>query len=198
MYGLTECFRCTYLDPKYFASKRGSIGKAIPNCEVYVVKENNVLCKPFEQGELVFRGPTVAKGYLNDYESRTFGINPFQELYKEQVVFSGDIVYKDEEDFLYFVGRNDAMIKKYGYRTNGFVIASEILSHFENIEECAIIAEKDGKSSEIDIIAFVKIKYGNDEDIKNQIIKYSKKELPIYMGKRQFYPVGVVPAGERL
>ena len=66
MYGLTEAFRSTYLDPREVDRRPDSIGKAIPNAEILVVREDGALCGPGEPGELVHRGPLVALGYWND------------------------------------------------------------------------------------------------------------------------------------
>ena len=68
MYGLTEAFRSTYLDPAEVDRRPDSIGKAIPNAEILVVREDGGLCGPGEPGELVHRGPLVALGYWNDAE----------------------------------------------------------------------------------------------------------------------------------
>jgi len=180
MYGLTECFRCTYLEPEMYHIKRGSIGRAIPGCEVMVINDEGVRCEKNEVGELYFRGPTVAKGYWGIEESSVFVENPFISYYKEMVVRSGDLVYEDEEGYLYFVGRKDKMIKKDGYRTNGFQIANEILNNCSFVKACCVIGvrDKDGQH----IIAFVELKDGESViDREKDIMEYSKKQLPMYM-----------------
>jgi acyl-CoA synthetase (AMP-forming)/AMP-acid ligase II len=68
MYGLTEAFRSTYLEPSEIDRRPDSIGKAIPNAEVMVVREDGSLCEPNEPGELVHRGALVSLGYWNDPE----------------------------------------------------------------------------------------------------------------------------------
>ena len=75
MYGLTEAFRSTYLDPAEIDRRPGSIGKAIPNAEILVVRPDGTRCDPGEEGELVHRGALVAMGYWNDPE-RTAGAVP--------------------------------------------------------------------------------------------------------------------------
>ncbi len=121
MYGLTEAFRSTYLDPAEVDRRPDSIGKAIPNAEILVVRDDGSPCDPDEQGELVHRGPLVAMGYWNDPErtAERFRPAPNREdglCSTELAVFSGDLVTRDEEGFLYFVGRKDDMIKTSGYR----------------------------------------------------------------------------------
>jgi len=117
MYGLSEAFRSTYLAPEELERHPDSIGKAIPECEVLVLDEEGRPCAAGETGELVHRGPTVALGYWNDPEAsaRVFRADPAAPGGRRRV-HSGDLVRRDEQGFLYFVGRRDALIKSHGYR----------------------------------------------------------------------------------
>jgi acyl-CoA ligase (AMP-forming) (exosortase A-associated) len=123
MYGLTEAFRSTYLDPAEVDRRPDSIGKAIPNAEILVVRPDGSPCDPGEPGELVHRGPLVAMGYWND-PARTaerFRPAPGSDTgwrTPEIAVFSGDTVVADEDGFLFFVARRDEMIKTSGYRVS--------------------------------------------------------------------------------
>ena len=121
MYGLTESFRSTYLPPSELDRRPDSIGKAIPNAEVLVVREDGTLCEANEPGELVHRGALVSLGYWNDPEktAERFKPSPGQPrglVMPEMAVWSGDTVRRDEDGFLYFIGRRDEMIKTSGYR----------------------------------------------------------------------------------
>lgn len=123
MYGLTEAFRSTYLDPAEIDRRPDSIGKAIPNAEILVVRPDGSLCDPGEPGELVHRGPLVALGYWNDPVRTAERFKPWPGTaapwrQPEMAVFSGDTVVRDNEGFLYFVGRRDEMIKTSGYRVS--------------------------------------------------------------------------------
>ena len=123
MYGLTESFRSTYLPPAELDRRPDSIGKAIPNAEVLVVRENGTPCAPGEPGELVHRGALVSLGYWNDPEktAERFKPAPGQPeglTMPEIAVWSGDTVRKDEDGFLYFISRRDEMIKTSGYRVS--------------------------------------------------------------------------------
>jgi len=123
MYGLTEAFRATYLPPEEADRRPDSIGKAIPNAEVLVLREDGTPCAPNEPGELVQRGALVAMGYWNDPEKTAERFRPLPKreaglVLPEIAVFSGDTVRMDEEGFLYFVGRRDEMIKTSGYRVS--------------------------------------------------------------------------------
>ena len=123
MYGLTEAFRSTYLDPSQVDKRPDSIGKAIPNAEILVVRPDGTPCNPGEEGELVHRGALVALGYWNDLERTRVRFRPLSRRDStwrtpEAAVWSGDAVVADEEGFLYFVGRKDEMIKTSGYRVS--------------------------------------------------------------------------------
>ncbi len=123
MYGLTEAFRSTYLDPAEVDRRPDSIGKAIPNAEILVLRPDGSPCEPGEEGELVHRGALVALGYWNDpvrtAERYKLVHHPDQEWRApEMAVWSGDTVVADDEGFLYFVGRKDDMIKTSGYRVS--------------------------------------------------------------------------------
>ncbi len=118
MYGLTEAFRSTYLDPSEVDMRPDSIGKAIPNAEVLVVRPDGTSCAPGEHGEIVHRGALVAQGYWNDPARTAERFRPFPPDGTELAVWSGDVAYRDEDGFLYFVGRTDEMIKTSGYRVS--------------------------------------------------------------------------------
>lgn len=144
MYGLTEAFRSTYLPPEEVDRRPDSIGKAIPNAEILVLREDGSPCAPDEPGELVHRGALVGMGYWNDAEKTA-------ERYKllppgaagreaglqlpEYAVFSGDNVRMDAEGFLYFIGRRDEMIKTSGYRVSPTEV-EEILYATQLVGEC--------------------------------------------------------------
>jgi acyl-CoA ligase (AMP-forming) (exosortase A-associated) len=121
MYGLTEAFRSTYLPPEEVDRRPDSIGRAIPNAEVMVVRPDGTPCDVNEAGELVHRGALVSLGYWNDpaKTAERFkpapGHDPALPL-TEMAVWSGDTVRRDEDGFLYFVGRTDDLIKVSGYR----------------------------------------------------------------------------------
>lgn len=120
MYGLTEAFRSTYLPPAKFAAKMGSIGRAIPNARIFVVKHGEGLAGPGEQGELVHGGPLVSLGYWERPDLTAEKIRVLPELRdhlgEAPVVCSGDLVRLDEDGDLWFVSRMDDMIKTQGFR----------------------------------------------------------------------------------
>ena len=123
MYGLTEAFRSTYLPPSELDRRPDSIGRAIPNAEILVVRPDGQPCAVGEPGELVHRGALVALGYWNDpaKTAERFRPAPGREPalpLAEMAVWSGDTVRRDEDGYLYFIGRGDEMIKVSGYRVS--------------------------------------------------------------------------------
>ncbi len=144
MYGLTEAFRSTYLPPSEVDHRPDSIGKAIPNAEILVLRDDGSPCAPHEPGELVHRGALVGMGYWNDPEKTAErykllandapGRQPGLQL-PEYAVFSGDTVRQDEEGFLYFIGRRDEMMKTSGYRVSPTEV-EEVLYATRLVGEC--------------------------------------------------------------
>jgi len=140
MYGLTEAFRSTFLPPEEVDRRPDSIGKAIPNAEILVLREDGTPCAPNEPGELVHRGALVGMGYWNDPEKTAERYKPLPGreaglVIPELAVFSGDTVRMDEEGFLYFVGRRDEMMKTSGYRVSPTEV-EEILYATKLVGEC--------------------------------------------------------------
>jgi acyl-CoA ligase (AMP-forming) (exosortase A-associated) len=123
MYGLTEAFRSTYLPPAEIDRRPGSIGKAIPNAEIMVVRPDGTPCAPEEPGELVHRGSLVSLGYWNDAAKTAERFKPAPASVPglripEIAVWSGDTVRIDADGYIYFIGRGDEMIKTSGYRVS--------------------------------------------------------------------------------
>ncbi len=143
MYGLTEAFRSTYLPPAELDRRPDSIGCAIPNAQIMVVRPDGSPCAPGEVGELVHRGALVAQGYWND-PARTaerFRPAPAREAAlgtPELAVWSGDSVRMDEDGYLYFVGRADDMIKVSGYRVSPHEV-EDVLHATGLAEEFAVV-----------------------------------------------------------
>jgi len=129
MYGLTEAFRSTYLHPNDLQNRPSSIGKAIPDVEILILDDEGRECKAGETGELVHRGGCIALGYWNDPKKtkERFRTHP---LYPNEIlVYSGDLVVKDQEGFISFVSRKDEMLKNNGIRISATEIEAIVDSH---------------------------------------------------------------------
>jgi amino acid adenylation domain-containing protein len=141
MFGLTECKRVSYLPPEELDNIPSSVGKAMPNCEVFVVDEDGNPVPPGETGELIIRGSNVMQGYWADPEitARTYKDGQYPS---GRILHSGDYFKQDERGFLYFLGRKDDMIKSKGERISAKEVENNI-SSMEGVAEVAIIGVPD-------------------------------------------------------
>lgn len=146
MYGLTEAFRSTFLPPDEIDRRPTSIGKAIPECEVFAVTPDGRRAMPGEPGILVHRGPTVSMGYWRCPEEtvRVLRQNPLiaSDEGQDLVCWSGDLVTTDADGFFYFVGRQDAMIKSAGYRISPTEV-EDVLMASGDLRQVAVIGVPD-------------------------------------------------------
>jgi acyl-CoA ligase (AMP-forming) (exosortase A-associated) len=183
MYGLTEAFRATYLPPDEVDRRPDSIGKAIPNSEVLVLRDDGTPCGPNEPGELVQRGALVGMGYWNDPEKTAQRYRPLPGreaglVRPEIAVFSGDTVRMDEEGFLYFVGRRDEMIKTSGYRVSPTEI-EEVVYAVQGVGECAALGVDHPALGQA-VVLVVAPKDGQTLDAA-ALLAECKARLPVYM-----------------
>jgi acyl-CoA synthetase (AMP-forming)/AMP-acid ligase II len=183
MYGLTEAFRSTYLPPEEVDRRPDSIGKAIPNAEILVLREDGTPCAPNEPGELVHRGALVGMGYWNDPEKTAERYKPLPNregglVLPEIAVFSGDTVRRDEEGFLYFVGRRDEMIKTSGYRVSPTEI-EEVIYGIPSVGEVAAFGVPHPVLGQA-VVAVATPKAGAALD-GEAVIAECRNHLPIYM-----------------
>lgn len=190
MFGLTEAFRSTFLDPNFIKTKPKSIGKAIPDVEILILDENNNHCKPGQHGELVHRGACVTLGYWNNEEKTREKFKKIKEFGEEVLVFSGDIVKKDEDGFIYFVGRKDEMIKTHGFRVSPFEVES-ILNQNKLITSCVAFGINDKEIGNKIILSYCSI---NSKPISEIDLKlYCKKNLASYMVPSSFVFLSSMP-----
>ena len=182
MYGLTEAFRSTYLDPAEIDRRPDSIGKAIPNTEILVVGPDGTRCEPGEVGELVHRGALVALGYWNDPEKTALrfrsppGGPPVET--GERAVWSGDLVRADDEGFLYFVGRNDEMIKTSGYRVSPTEI-EEIAFRSGLVRDAVALGDDDPALGQRIVLIVTPSTPG--QRVGESLHRYFRRNAPSYM-----------------
>lgn len=191
MYGLTEAFRSTFLDPDEVDRRPDSIGKAIPNAEVLVLRPDGTQCAPGEPGELVHRGPLVALGYWNDEERTAARFRPYRRPgvpLPEIAVWSGDTVVRDEEGFLYFVGRTDEMIKSSGYRVSPTEIEEACYSSGLVSDAVALGVPDDRLGQRIVLVVASGVSAGalesppqGDSRLADTLLSHLRKSLPLYM-----------------
>lgn len=141
MYGLTECKRVSYLEPELVDSKPGSVGKAIPGTEIYLLSPEGEAVAPGKTGILYVRGPHVMLGYWKrpDLSARMLKTG---KLPGERVLCTQDYFRMDEEGFLYFVGRNDDIIKTRGEKVSPVEIENA-MHNIAGISQVAVIGVPD-------------------------------------------------------
>ncbi len=186
MYGLTEAFRSTYLPPGELARRPDSIGRAIPNAEVLVVRPDGTLCAPDEPGELVHRGALVALGYWNDpaRTAQRFRAAPGQHPalpQPEMAVWSGDTVRRDADGYLYFIGRGDEMIKVSGYRISPTEVES-VLHASGLVSEVAVFGVDDPQLGQsIVAVAVADLALADRAALPGALLAACRRRLPAYM-----------------
>lgn len=182
MYGLTEAFRSTYLPPSELDRRPDSMGRAIPNAQVMVVRPDGTPCAPNEAGELVHRGALVSLGYWNDplKTAERFkpapGRDPALPLV-EMAVWSGDTVRMDEEGYLYFIGRSDDMIKVSGYRVSPLEVEEVVYASGLVVEAVAFGVPHPQLGQAIVLLALPK-----EEGVTGAaLLKTCQRHLPAWM-----------------
>lgn len=187
MHGLTEAFRSTYLDPSQIKIRPDSIGKPIPDVELYVINEEGKECATREVGELIHRGSYIYRGFWNapkETAERFKSVQILKDVIKiegqladEIVVATGDYVYKDEEGYYYFVSRRDDMIKTSGFRVSPYEIESVVEKNLPQIQQCAVFG-MDNPQIEEEIVMV----YSAPSEISEKEISFElKKHLASYM-----------------
>lgn len=177
MYGLTEAFRSTSLDPALLDDHPESIGRAVPFAEVLAVDAAGRPAAPGEEGELVHAGPLVAKGYWNDPErtAERFRPAPTHSRCGGIAVWSGDRVRQDEHGLFYFVGRADAMIKTSGNRVSPTEIEEAALDSGLAAEAVALGIPDDRLGEAIALV--VRGRRGEEAALRAHL----RRELPNFM-----------------
>jgi len=177
MYGLTECKRVSYLPPEEIDRIPTSVGKGMPNEEVYIVNENGERVAPGMIGELVVRGANVMKGYWKSPEDTNRVLKP--GLYPdERVLYTGDLFKMDDDGFLYFISRKDDLIKTRGERVSPLEIENALYD-MDGVGEVAVIALPDEVLGSAIKVFIMKV---NDNDLtKKDVIKYCSTHLESFM-----------------
>ena len=187
MYGATEASaRLSYLPPEDLPRKVGSIGRAIPNVELRILREDGSVAAPGEEGEIVARGANLMRGYWGDAEETARVLGP--EGYR-----TGDIGRQDEEGFFYVVGRIKDMIKAGAHRIAAKEIEDALLEYPE-VHETAVIGVPDEILGET-IKAFVVFREGSKADLDG-LLDFVNQRLPAYKKPSSFEVLDGLPKNE--
>lgn len=193
MYGLTEAFRSTFLDPAEVDRRPDSIGKAVPNARILVAREDGTPCAPNEAGELVHVGACVTLGYWNDAVRSAQRYRPSPEakqggMARDMAVWSGDLVRCDAEGFLYFIARNDAQIKSSGYRISPEEIEETVHASGLVVEAVALGIPDDALGEVVVLLAVLT----GDSDVE-ALRNWCTQRLPRYMVPRHIISYPYIP-----
>ncbi|MDT0576903.1 AMP-binding protein [Croceicoccus sp. F390] len=196
MYGLTEAFRSTFLDPALIDEKPGSIGRPIPFAEIYVVKDDGQLAREGEEGELVHAGPLVAQGYWRDEEAtaQRFRSAPTGAGVANKAVWSGDSVRIGDDGLMYFVGRRDAMIKSYGQRISPQEI-EDAAQATGLVRECAAFGVADAAAGQTVHLVASAARTECADKAQAELPAMLARILPRYMQPRQIHWRDHLPRG---
>ena len=183
MYGLTEAFRSTYLDPALIDDNPTSMGKAIPFAEILVVDSNGEVAAPGQDGELVHAGPLVAQGYWQDQKrtAERFKPAPKASRYGGLAVWSGDTARREADGLLYFVGRADNMIKSSGNRISPTEIEEAAVESGLIVEAVALGVPDERLGQAIKLLVRSD---GPPDQLETQLAAYLKRNLPNFMHPR--------------
>ena len=190
MYGLTEAFRSTYLPPALVDSHPDSMGRAIPFAEILVVRPDGSITDDEEPGELVHCGPLVAQGYWQDAPrtAERFRPAPSASRYGGMAVWSGDTVRRDGQGLLYFVGRDDAMIKSAGNRISPTEIEEAAVA-VPGVAEAVALGIADDRLGQ----AVRLLLRGQGDDVPGAVAAHLKSELPNFMQPRDIVMLDQFP-----
>jgi acyl-CoA synthetase (AMP-forming)/AMP-acid ligase II len=180
MYGLTEAFRSTYLDPSLVDGHPDAIGRAIPFAEVMAVRADGSRAHPGEPGELVHAGPLVAQGYWQDDERTALRFRPAPAWSRHGgiAVWSGDTVSEGADGLFRFVGRDDEMIKSAGNRISPTEIEEVVLAGGEAVEAVALGVPDPRLGQAIVVVVRAA---GDPADAEARLRERLRRDLPSFM-----------------
>lgn len=193
MYGFTEAFRSTYLSPQEIDARPGSVGKAVPNAHISILRPDGSECAPDEHGELVHRGAFVAMGYWNNPEAsrkrfRSWPSDVHTRGMGQIAAWSGDIAYKDKDGFVYILGRNDEMIKTSGYRVSPSEVETACFAHPEVKEALAVGIPDEDMGEVIGVCLALHVEV-NLQDLQRTV----SDSLPNYMRPKVWHVMDSLP-----
>jgi len=177
MFGLTECKRVGYLPPDQLDKRPSSVGKAMPNCETFVVDEKGKEVAPGQTGELIIRGSNVMQGYWQDPKLTDKTYRPGRYT-QDRILYSGDYFRCDEDGFLYFLGRRDDMIKSKGERISPKEVEDNICRR-DGVAEVAVIGLPDEILGQA-VKAFI-VPAPGTELTEKDVLKYCSQNMESFM-----------------
>lgn len=171
--------------------KPGSMGKPSPAYDVDIIDRNGNSVDPGEIGEIVIRTDKgkpcgMFNGYYNDKKKTNYAWN-------NNIYHTGDTAWKDEDGYVWYVGRTDDIIKSSGYRIGPFEIESVLLEH-PSVLECAVTGVPDKIRGQI-VKAAIVLSHGfkPSESLKKEIQNFVKHQTAPYKYPRAIDFVDAIP-----
>jgi amino acid adenylation domain-containing protein len=192
MYGLTECKRVTYLPPSELDRRPLSVGRGMPNEEVWLVDEGGNRLPNGGIGELVVRGSNVMRGYWNKPLETQQRLKP-GPLPGELLLHTGDIFRTDEDGYLYFVARKDDIIKSRGEKVSPREVEN-VLYSLDGVLEAAVVGVPDALLGQA-VKAFLVLKAGQ-QYTEREVIRYCLSKLESFMAPKYVVFVDSLPRTE--
>ncbi len=189
MYGLTECKRVTYLAPEELERRPTSVGRGMPNQEVYLIDADGRRLPPGSVGELVVRGSHVMRGYWRRPEetAQRLKAGPYPG---ERVLHTGDVFHMDEDGYLYFIGRSDDIIKSRGEKVSPKEVEN-VLYAMPAVREAAVIGVDDevlGQAVHAFVVVDAKARH-----TERDIVRHCHEYLESYMVPKVVHIVSALP-----
>ncbi|MBL8520979.1 MAG: AMP-binding protein [Betaproteobacteria bacterium] len=189
MYGLTECKRVTYLPPDQLAIRPGSVGRGMPNQEVWLADEAGRRLPNGSTGELVIRGSNVMRGYWENPQETARRLKP-GAIPGEMLLFSGDLFRTDAEGWLYFVARKDDIIKSRGEKVSPREVENAIHA-LAAVRDVAVVGVPDDVLGEA-IKAYVVLHEGATLS-EREVIRHCLAHLEPFMAPKHVAFVDSLP-----
>jgi len=191
-YASTELFNTQVSNRIGQEPKKGSIGLPIPGIKVKVLDESGNPCPPGKIGTLYVKGPTgIIYWNPNGHNGRLMSAQ--RAGVKGGWNIAGDAVYQDEEGYLFFVAREDDMIKSSGYRVSPKEIEDALNGH-PSIKEAAVVGVPDrimGQAVKAFLVVEEGVAVGNE--FEEEIKEYCKRNMALYKTPRMFQFVSQLP-----
>lgn len=180
-YGMTETSsQIVTLSTEYSLSKLGSAGKPLFQCQIKIMNGNKQ-CEPYEEGEIVVKGPNVTKGYWNRSDATKSSI-------KSGWFYTGDIGYLDEEGFLFVLDRRSDLIISGGENIYPAEIEAVLLAH-KAVKDAGVKGIEDAKWGEVPC-GFVVL---SDIVTELELLEHCKKHLASYKVPKKIMFVDYLP-----
>ncbi|SHE36840.1 acetyl-CoA synthetase [Mariniphaga anaerophila] len=171
--------------------KPGSMGIPVPLYDIVLLNADGVPCEDGEQGQIAIRvGNTAPLGLFKGYyreEERT------RETWHDGIYYTGDIAWRDEDGYYWFVGRADDVIKSSGYRIGPFEVESALMTH-PAVVECAVTGVPDEIRGQVVKATIVLGKgYHASDELASDIQNHVKKVTAPYKYPRMVEFVEALP-----